>query len=135
MRTKIPEMAVELRRFIKAYGYGEWIHNVTQDFDFNNSMNGLNWFSESSCPDCLKGGGMPRCDVRACCTKKKLKNCYFCEEFSRCGKLEYQKGTYRIEKHFEKIRELGYENWLREQEKKTEESFDNIEYLEKTRTE
>lgn len=127
-------MAIELRRFIKAYRYGEWIHNVTQDFDFNNLIKGLNWFAKSGCPNCLKGGGMPRCDVRVCCLKRKLKNCYFCEEFSRCEKLDYQKETYQIEKHFEKIRQLGYEDWLRKQEKKTEENFDNIEYLIKRRT-
>jgi len=63
--------------------------------------------------------------------KKKLQNCYFCQEFSRCKKLNYQKETYQVEKHFETIKQKGYENWLTEQEKKTRENFDNIEYLEK----
>jgi len=44
MHIRIPEMAKELKRFIEAYGYGEWIHNITQDFNFNNLMKGLNWF-------------------------------------------------------------------------------------------
>lgn len=133
MQTRIPEMATKLKRFIEAYGYGEWIHSITQDFDFNNLMKGLNWFANSSRPNCLKGGGMPHCDVRACCLKRKLKNCYFCEEFSRCEKLNYQKETYHVEKHYERIKQAGYENWLREQEKKIKENFDNIWYLEKRR--
>jgi hypothetical protein len=127
-------MATELKRFIEAYGYGEWIHNITQDFDFSNLMNGLNWFAKSTCPSCFNGGGMPRCDVRVCCLKKKLKNCYSCQEFSRCQKLNYQKETYQIEKHFNKIKQTGYENWLEEQGRKTEEDFDNIEYLQKRRS-
>jgi len=134
MHKRIPEMAVELKRFIDAYGYGEWIHNITQDFDFNNLIKGLNWFTKSGCPDCLKGGGMPKCNVRVCCRKKKLENCYFCEEFLKCQKLNYQKETYHIEKHYERIKQIGYEKWLREQEKKIKENFDNIEYLSKRRS-
>jgi len=133
MHIRIPRMAMELKRFIEAYGYGEWIHFITRDFDFQQFMKGLNWFTNSSCPSCLKGGGMPRCDVRVCCLKKKLKNCYFCEEFSKCEKLNYQKETYHIEKHYERMKQIGYENWLREQERKIEENFDNIEYLDKRR--
>jgi hypothetical protein len=133
MKTRIPGMATELKRFIEAYRYGEWIHNIALDFDFNNLMNGLNWFAKSTCPGCLRGGGMPRCDVRVCCLKNKLKNCYFCDEFSKCEKLNYQKETYHIEEHFAKINQVGYENWLREQQRKTEENSDNIKYLEKGR--
>jgi len=132
MRTRIPEMAEELKRHIEAYGYGEWIHNVTQDFDFDNLMKGLNWFANSSCSGCFEGGGMPRCAVRACCLRKKLRNCYFCEGFPNCEKLTYQKETYQITKHYERIKQIGYENWLTEQEKKTK-NFDNIEYLRKER--
>jgi hypothetical protein len=123
-------MARKLKRFIDAYGYGVWIHNITQEFDFSNLMKGLDWFTQSSCPNCLKGGGMPQCEVRTCCSKKKLKNCYFCEEFSRCEKLDYQKGTYQIEGHYERINQIGYEHWLKEQESRIKENFDNIEYLE-----
>jgi hypothetical protein len=63
-----------------------------------------------------------------------LKNCYFCDEFASCQKLSYQKETYNIEGNYESIREIGYINWLKEQERKTGENFDNIEYLEKRRS-
>lgn len=128
-------MAKELRRFINAYGFAEWIHNITQDFNFDNLVEGLNWFADSGCPSCLKGGGMPRCEVRVCCLEKKLDNCYFCEDFSSCEKLNYQKETYSIEDKCERIKQIGYANWLKEQEKKTSGNFDNIEYLEKRREE
>ena len=131
MRTSIPKMASELKRFIDAYGYAEWIGFITQDFDFNSLMKGLNWFSNSVCPTCQKGGGMPRCEIRTCCSQKKLQNCYFCPEFPTCPKLSYQKATYQVDKHFERIAQIGYENWLKEQEDKVKKAFDNIEYLEK----
>ncbi len=133
MLKRIPEMASELGKFINAYGYGEWIANVTQDFDFKNFMKGLSWFANSSCPGCPEGGGMPRCEVKACCLKKKINNCYSCEDFSMCEKLSYQKETYKISEHHERIKQVGYETWLREQEKKIDEKFDNIEYLRKER--
>lgn len=133
MRTRIPEISKNLKRFIDAYGYAEWIHNITQDFNFGNLMKGLNWFANSSCLGCLKGGGMPHCDVKVCCLGKKLENCYFCEDFSSCERLSYQKETYSIGENYERIKQISYANWLREQEKKTNENFDNIKYLEKRR--
>ena len=48
-----------------------------------------------------------------------------------CEKLSYQKETYQIGEHYERINQVGYESWLREQEKKIDEKFDNIEYLRK----
>jgi hypothetical protein len=133
MHLRIPEMAKELKRFVEAYGYGEWIHNVTRDFDFEQLMKGLNWFTNSSCAGCLKEGGMPHCEVRSCCLAKKLKNCYFCPGFSQCGKLKYQKEMYDVERHFERIEQIGYEDWLKEQGKKIDQNFDNIQYLERKR--
>jgi len=133
MKRRIPEMAAKLKRFIEAYGYGEWICNITKDFDFNDLMRGLDWFADSGCIGCHEGGGMPRCEVRTCCLKRGLRNCYFCGEFPECEKLNYQKETYRIREHYERIKQVGYENWMREQEEKTKEDFDNIEYLEKRR--
>ena len=131
MKQRIPNMAKELKRFIDAYRYAEWISFITQDFDFNNLMKGLNWFAGSVCPTCQKGGGMPRCEVRICCSQKKLKNCYFCPEFAGCQKLDYQKETYQVDKEFERIKQVGYDNWVKEQEEKAKANFDNIEYLEK----
>jgi Fe-S cluster biosynthesis and repair protein YggX len=74
---------------------------------------------------------MPHCEVRTCCLTKKLQNCYFCPDFSKCEKLNYQKETYDVGKHLQRIKHAGYENWLKEQRKKINESFDNIQYLEK----
>lgn len=130
MQARIPEMAEELRRFVEAYRYGEWIEFMTQDFDFQNLMMGLKWFASSGCKGCLQGGGMPNCEIRKCCLEKGLKNCYFCQDFLECVKIGYQKETYRIEENYRRIRQIGYGKWLKEQEEKLKENFDNIQFLE-----
>jgi len=131
VQVRIPKMAEELKRFVEAYGYGEWIGHITQDFNFENFVKGLEWFANSGCPSCLQGGGMPNCEVRNCCTARGLKNCYFCEDFLKCEKLGYQKETYKIDENYRRIKEIGYENWLKEQEEKLRQSFDNIHFLER----
>ena len=134
MQTRISTMAEELKRFIHAYKYGEWIGYVTQDFEFENLMKGLNWFANSSCSGCLQGGGMPTCEIRNCCKEKGFNNCYFCNDFLKCEKLGYQRETYRINENYDRIKQVGYENWLKEQEEKLKADFDNIWFLEKKNT-
>jgi len=52
--------------------------------------------------------------------------------------LQFVRNSATRKKHtignYESIREIGYINWLKEQERKTGENFDNIEYLEKRRS-
>jgi len=131
MQARIPEMAKELRRFVEAYRYGEWIAYVTQDFNFQNFMKALEWFANSSCKSCLQSGGMPNCEARNCCKEKGLENCYFCQDFLKCPRLSYQKETYRIEENYGRIIQVGYEKWLKEQEEKMKANFDNIHFLER----
>jgi len=131
MQKRIPKMAEELKRFVQAYKYGDWIAYVTREFEFGNFMKGLNWFAGSGCKGCLQGGGMPNCEVRKCCKAKGLGNCYFCEGFSDCKKLDYQKETYKVNENYARIRQIGYEKWLKEQEGKVKADFDNICLLEK----
>jgi hypothetical protein len=131
MQKCTPKMAKELKKFVEAYRYEEWIAYVTQAFDFKNFMRGLEWFVNSGCGGCLQSGGMPNCEVRNCCIEKSLKNCYFCKDFLKCKKLAYQKETYRISENYDRIKRIGYEKWLKEQEEKLREDFDNIYFLEK----
>lgn len=133
MQKRIPNMAKELKRFVDAYRYGEWIGYVQKEFEFQNFMKGLKWFANLTCAGCLREGGMPNCEVRICCKEKGVENCYFCQSFLECAKLNYQKETYEIDKNYERIKSVGYKKWLKEQEKKMAEGFDNIYYLEKAR--
>lgn len=131
MQARIPRMAEELKRFVQAYRYGEWVGYVTKEFEFENFVKGLSWFADSSCSGCLQGGGMPNCEVSNCCKEKGLKNCYFCEDFLKCEKLSYQRETYMVNENHVRITHIGYENWLKEQKEKLVANFDNIWFLEK----
>jgi hypothetical protein len=131
MQSRIPKMAKELKRFVQAYKYGDWIAYVTREFEFENFMKGLNWLANSGCSGCFQGGGMPNCEVRNCSRAKNFENCYFCKDFSECRKLDYQKETYKVNENYARIRQIGYGNWLKEQEEKLKADFDNIFFLEK----
>jgi hypothetical protein len=131
MRERIPAMATEMKRFVDAYGYSEWIANVNSGFEFQNFIAGLKWFASSDCVGCLRGGGMPKCPIRSCCSEKKLQNCYSCSQFTSCEKNLYQKETYGIVEHHMEISRRGYHKWLAEQKRKAKDGFDNIAYLER----
>jgi hypothetical protein len=131
MQARVPKMAEDLKRFVEAYRYGEWIGYVTQDFEFGNFMKGLDWFSKSGCKGCLQSDGMPNCEIRNCSKQKGLNNCCFCNDFLKCEKLGYQRETYQINENYERIKRVGYENWLKEQGRKLRADFDNIRFLEK----
>jgi hypothetical protein len=73
---------------------------------------------------------MPNCEVRTCCREKGLRNCYFCQNFEKCKKLGYQKTTYKIKDNYARIKRIGYQNWLKEQDEKARKGFDNIHFLE-----
>ena len=120
----------ELRRFVQAYRYWRLDTVCTEDFEFRNFMKGLDWFANSGCKGCLQRGGMPNCEVRTCCKEKDLRNCYSCGDFAKCEKLEYQKSTYKINESYDRISQMGYENWLKEQKEKASRGFDNIHFLE-----
>ena len=130
MLSNIPKMAEELKRFIQAYKYGDWIPHITRDFEFVNFIKGLNWFANSCCNGCLQDGGMPNCEVRTCCKEKGLINCYSCRDFEECEKLDYQKATYKINDSYTRINQIGYKNWLKEQKEKASKGFDNIHIIE-----
>lgn len=132
MHSRIPKMAEELKRFVQAYRYGDWIQRITQDFEFGNFMKGLNWFANSCCNGCLQDGGMPNCEVRTCCRNKGLRNCYFCQDFEKCEKIDYQKATYKINESHIRINQVGYNKWLKEQNEKARKGFDNIHFLEQS---
>jgi hypothetical protein len=91
MQVYIPKMAEELKRFVQAHGYGEWIEHVTQDFDFENLMKGLEWFANSGCLGCIQGGGMPNCKVRNYCIEKGLEKLLFLRRFSKVRKTQLSK--------------------------------------------
>jgi len=40
---------------------------------------------------CRNGGGNPYCAIRKCCQKKEIEDCWLCDEFEDCRKMDFLK--------------------------------------------
>ena len=59
------------------------------------------------------------CKVRICASRKGVETCAECDEYGECRTLEsfYKGGEYEsARRNLERIKEIGLEAWLREQE-------------------
>jgi hypothetical protein len=79
----------------------------------------LNFIARNDCLEpCRKGGGCAGnpCKIMKCADEKKLEGCWQCEEMKDCEKFDIL--TPRCGdtpyKNLMKIKELGYENWIKE---------------------
>jgi len=81
----------------------------------------LSHFKSLKCQGCGAGGGNPWCSIRRCCQKKGFTSC---AEFP-CEKLDWITKRYSKwnVKNLERIREVGIEKWLEEQEEKVRQGF------------
>ncbi|TET45828.1 DUF3795 domain-containing protein [candidate division TA06 bacterium] len=118
-------LAAVLAEWVDAQGYQFWMPTYAKDFDYTEFRKGLDFFSRNDtwlvCHNCCKGGdGNPECEIRKCCEKRGLNLCFDCEEFP-CDKVERDK---KMVKRGEKYRELGKDEWVRQQAEKAKQGFE-----------
>ncbi|MHC1564469.1 MAG: DUF3795 domain-containing protein [Candidatus Hecatellaceae archaeon] len=84
----------------------------------------LTWLKRLTCNGCQTGGGNPFCAIRRCCQRKGLLSCADCPEMP-CRKLDWITRRYRKWnlKNLERIREAGYQRWLREMRAEVRKGF------------
>ncbi len=83
------ELTRRYEKLIQGYGLKEW---APKDFDFQEFEKGLSSIQTvSSCPGCLKGGGKPDCEIRACASEKNISECSKCNQPSECKNAEMLK--------------------------------------------
>ncbi|MBD3192988.1 MAG: DUF3795 domain-containing protein [Candidatus Heimdallarchaeota archaeon] len=105
-----------------------WIEadKVDVGFDLTNFKTGLDWFiNHSQCPGCNKIKEH-WCDVQKCPKIKDntVENCLLCEEFLTCPRTEYQRKRYPfVIDHYYRIKEIGFEKHLKEEQRKAEEGL------------
>ena len=123
-------MAGELKRLVDTTRY-EWSENEVNLFQFKEFRKGLEWFSSSQCPMCLNIEN-PWCKNRECASEKGIKSCLLCSDFLSCQDTDYQREWYPfVVDNYNRVREIGFEEYLKEEEEKARAGVDLMSHLER----
>ena len=109
---KIPDLARDLRKELRAYKYDKFAHALSNQ-SFGKAFKGYNTCYEVlgamvkfRCKKgCKNGGGPPFCKIRACCQKKGFNGCWECNEFETCNKLDFLK-TVHNDAHIKNLKTI-----------------------------
>ncbi|MFW9996892.1 MAG: DUF3795 domain-containing protein [Candidatus Odinarchaeota archaeon] len=125
---RIKEFAGELKRMTADFGND---FPDFKEFNFNEFQKGLEWFNRSpGCPTCLMIKE-PWCKVLKCEKAQQLKSCLLCDEFLTCSNTEYQRNRYPfVLNHYQRVREVGLEQHLEEEEKRSKQGVSLIDIRE-----
>ena len=124
-RGTISQKATELREVLNSERFGRRIVTALPWIgDYSEFSKVLSHLESLKCAGCGAGGGNPWCSIRRCCQKRGFTSCAECSEFP-CKKLDWITKRYDQWnlRNLERIREVGIERWLREQEEKVKEGF------------
>jgi len=122
--------AGELKRLVDTVRYG-WVEDAVKSFSFSEFRKGLEWFSQAQCRGCLAGDGAP-CENRGCASEKGLRSCLLCESYLECPKTAYQREWYPfVAENYERVRQVGFETYLREEEERARAGVDLMGHLER----
>jgi len=78
---------------------------------------------DKSCPGCRQDGGPPFCSIRKCARRQEVEVCVFCEEYPCKRVLGIAKGYPTLLADGERMREIGMDAWVREQEERAKTGF------------
>jgi len=78
---------------------------------------------DRSCPGCRQNGGPPFCSIRKCAREKKLDICVLCEKYPCHRILGIAKGYPTLIADGKRMREIGVEAWVKEQEERARTGF------------
>ena len=111
---------------VDSHGFHYWMPKEVKEFDYAEFRKGLEFFKSEDtwlvCPKCCKGGGVgpPDCP-RECCIEHGVDVCFECAEFP-CDKV---KDNVEMLKTSKEYLELGREEWLRRQDEKAQQGYEN----------
>ena len=95
---KIPDLAHDLRKELRANKYDKFAHAISQQSfgkafkDYDTCYEVLGSMVKFRCKKgCRNGGGPPFCKIRTCCQKKGFEGCWECNIFETCDKLDFLK--------------------------------------------
>jgi hypothetical protein len=123
-RGEITELSRRLKEAIKEEKFDkiaipfEWVGS------YREFKKWVNFLARAKCEGCQAGGGNPFCSIRKCCQRKEIKSCAECIDLP-CKKLDWTSERYRKWniKNLKRIKEVGYERWLKEKKVEVKEGF------------
>lgn len=121
-RGRIPCQANTLRETMSKEGYEFWGKEIPGFNGFWDFLNNL-CEPEKACPGCRQGGGPPFCTIKKCAQEHKVDVCVFCEEYPCKRVLGIAKGYPTLIADGKRIKEVGMEKWIQEQEERSKTGF------------
>lgn len=117
LTTILPAAAAKLRQIMQADGWERFGGLVYPEFDaFWKTLAALAAYRET-CTLCKGGCGNPDCQLRLCAQERGLKLCAECPDYPCQPLQDFYAGHYeKLAVNNERIREIGVEAWLAEQQ-------------------
>lgn len=116
---RIPRKAESLKQSMAAEGWEDWGNQFPGFEGFWGFLDGM----IEGCPGCRAGGGPPFCGIRKCAREKQMDLCIDCDEYPCHRVLGLAKGYPTLLADGKRIKEIGIEAWIAEQEKRAETGF------------
>ena len=121
-RGRIPQQAKALKESMFKEGYDKWGSPIPA---FNDFWKFLSYLCDpnTGCPGCRQGGGPPECTIRKCALEKKIDVCIFCRDYPCKRVLGLAKGYPTLIADGKRMKEIGIETWVKEQEERAKTGF------------
>jgi Protein of unknown function (DUF3795) len=120
-RNRTPKQACELRDGLRAEAIEYWGPGMSDFNEFWRFLEGLT--TEERC-SCRAGTcGPPFCTIRKCAPSKGVEVCPFCDEYPCDRILGLAKGYVMMLADGARMKEIGLDNWIEEQEKRRATGF------------
>ncbi|MCK9332428.1 MAG: DUF3795 domain-containing protein [Candidatus Cloacimonetes bacterium] len=127
----LPQQAQQLFETMKEDGWESFGKYEYPDFEAFWKVLDFLKHKDKTCALCQGGCGDPSCEIRICAQNKHLAVCAFCDEFP-CAKLESLFKAYPfIMENNKRIRDIGIEAWLIEQDNLVAQGITNKSLMQK----
>lgn len=122
-RRRIPERARHLREALIEEGYDKGYFDIPGlQGRFDAFWKGLHLLATRPCAGCRAGGGYPECPIRPCAEARGTDTCPRCPVFP-CPQLEALRRYPMYRADAERLRRIGSEAWVAEQERRAASGF------------
>lgn len=119
---RTPRQARDLHTTLRKEGMDQWGQHLPDFKEFWRFLGGLTE-AGSRC-SCREGTcGPPFCSIRKCAPAKKVDACPFCDEYPCRRILGLAKGYVNLLADGQRMKEIGLDAWIREQEERRKTGF------------